>query len=219
MMFFQDSVATPTAAPAIARVHEMLASAVPNIWVMGGLTVGLLVLIFYMMRVPHAYPFRGVVMGFSCLAFLASAGVTGVKIWDRMHQQAQAPADLKAIEQHEADQEPVGALDAYVPAIPGADSMFRHEQPSVGGLPGGTIWDETTAQSIQQVVRYYNDDANHPGWQVEFSAPNGVVLRRMVNSPTGQRETERMRIQAMPNPNHQSPRHTEIEFELTRRLK
>jgi hypothetical protein len=229
-MLLQDSVATPPppVASAMARVHEIVASTVPNVWIMVGLTVGLLVLIVYMLRVPHDYPFRGAAMAFASLGFLACAVVTGLKLWDRMpHQVPGAPdarADTMAIEKREADQreaekEPVSPLETYVQPMPGTDALSRHDQPSVGGLPGGTVWDETTTQSIQDVVRYYSDNNNHYGWQLELSAPSGVVLRRTVTSQSGQPETERMRVQAFQNPDHQSKQRTEIEFELTRRLK
>jgi hypothetical protein len=222
-MLLQDSVSVAS------RLHDMLAPAIPNVWVMVGLTVALLVLIVYMRRVSPTYPFRSAIMGFASLGFVACAVVTGMKVWDivphHMPGAPDTPSDsTKAIErreaeQHEADKEPVGSLEAYVQPMPGADALSRHEQPSVGGLPGGTVWDETTTQSIPEVVRYYSDDANHAGWQVEFSAPNGIVLRHTVTSQSGQLENERMRIQAFPNPDHQSNRRTEIEFELTRRLK
>jgi hypothetical protein len=216
-MLLQDSVATPMP---VSQVHQIFANAVPNVWVMGGLTIGLFVLILYMLRVPHDYPFRGAIVAFSSMGFLACAILTGMKLWkDVPHQLPNVPADIKAIEQHHADKEPVGALDTYVAPMPGADSMTQREQPEVGGLPSGTIWDETTTQSTQDVVKYYSDDANHPGWQLELSAPDGVVLRRVAKTASGDYETERMRIQAHANPNHQSSRRTEIEFELTRRLK
>lgn len=219
-MLLQDSIATPSAAPAVSRMHEMLASAVPNVWVMVGLTVGLLVLITYMVRVPHDYPFRGAIVAFASMGFLACAVVTGMKVWDNMpHQLPDVHAGIKAMEQHEAEKEPVGPLETYVQRMPDGDALSRHEQPSVGGLPGGTIWDEATSQSIPDVIRYYSDDNNHAGWQVELSSATMIVLRRTVTSPSGQLENERMRIQPLPNPDKQSARRTEIEFELTRRLK
>jgi hypothetical protein len=199
-------------------IDHLFASAMPSIWVTGGITVGLLVLLSYMIRVPHDYPLRGMVVALSALAFAASAAVFGKQLWDRSRQDIpEVKAQLKAAAQHEIEQQPVQPLDSYVPPMPGADSAIRHAQPSVGGLPSGTIWDETTNQSIAQVVRFYADDANHQGWQVEVSAPNGMVLRRTV-SALGQLEDERLRIQAMPNPDVQGKR-TEIEFALTRRLK
>jgi hypothetical protein len=130
---------------------------------------------------------------------------------------AQADTAQGAAAEHQVEQQPVMPLISYVPPLPGADSATRHVQPSVGGLPSGTIWDETTNESIAQVVSYYGADANHPGWQVEFSTQSGMVLRRTVTT-LGQLADERMRIQAMPNPDVHG-KHTEVEFELTRHLK
>ena len=198
------------------------ALAIPNIWVMSGITLGLLILTAYLMRVPHDYPLRGIIMGFSALAFAASAIILGTQVWHRApHDLAQAKEEIKVAEkEHQQaviDHQPIEALDTYVPPMPGADSAVRHEEPSTNGLPSGTIWDETTNQSIAQVVKYYADDANHPGWQVEFSAPNGMVLRHTV--PIGSvLENERLRILARPNADPHGKK-TEIEFELTRRLK
>ncbi len=219
-MLVQDSIATPSPAPAVSRIHDILAAGVPNVWVMVGLTVGLVILITYMLRVPHDYPFRGAIVAFASMGFLVCAVITGMKVWDTMpHQLPDVRSGIKSIERHAADKEPVGPLETYVQRMPGGDTLSRHEQPSVGGLPGGTIWDETTSQPIADVIRYYSDDANHAGWQVEFSGASMIVLRRTVTSTSQQLENERMRIQARPNPDHQSARRTEIEFELTRRLK
>jgi len=196
----------------------MLGSAVPNVWVMAGITVGLLVLLGYLLRVPHQYPLRGMIVAFTTLAFVSCTVVLGMQIWDGVHNVVPTvKAGIQAVAQHEVDKQPVGTLDTYVPPMPGADSAVRHEQPETNGLPSGTVWDETTNESIAQVVKYYADDANHPGWQVEFSAPNGMVLRRTITA-VGQLENERLRILARPNIDRHGKK-TEIEFELTRRLK
>jgi hypothetical protein len=198
------------------------APVVPNIWVMTGITVGLLILTSYLLRVPHDFPLRGMVMAFSALAFAGSAVILGVQVWHRVpHDLAKVKADMKTADQEHQqaviDNQPVAALDTYVPPMPGADSATRHEQPSTNGLPSGTVWDETTNQSIAQVVKYYSDDANHPGWQVEFSAPNGMVLHR-TTAVAGAFEDERLRVLARPNIDPHGKK-TEIEFELTRRMK
>jgi hypothetical protein len=101
--------------------------------------------------------------------------------------------------------------------MPGTDSATSHVQPSMNGLPSGTVWDEYTNQSVAEVVKYYADDENHAGWQVEFSAPNGMVLRRTITA-MGQTEDERLRVLARPNIDRHGKK-TDIEFELTRRLK
>lgn len=156
------------------------------------------------------------------LALAAGAVILGVQVWHRVpHSLAEAKEQAKVAEQAkkvaDVDSQPVAALDTYVPAMPGADSAIRHEVPSTDGMPSGTVWDETTNESIAQVVKYYADDANHPGWQVEFSAPNGMVLRRTINA-SGTLANERIRILARPNANPRGKK-TEIEFELTRRMK
>ena len=225
MTLLQDVSDTAAAAPAVSHIHTILASAVPNVWVMAGITVGLLVLLTYLLRVPHEYPLRGMVMAFTALAFAASAVVLGMQVWDRVpHRLVDAKAAIKAAQQRdsankeaEAEHQPVAALSAYVPPMPGADTAVRHEQPAMNGLPSGTVWDEYTNQSVAEVVKYYANDDNHPGWQVEFSAPNGMVLRRTVTA-VGQLENERLRILARPNIDRHGKK-TEIEFELTRRLK
>ncbi|HTD61129.1 MAG TPA: hypothetical protein VK679_10775, partial [Gemmatimonadaceae bacterium] len=163
-------------------------------------------------------PLRGVVMALTTLAFLGCGIVLGMQIWDKIpHKLPDVKADIKAAEQHEIEKQPVGALSTYVPPMPGTDSATSHEQPSMNGLPSGTVWDEYTNQSVAEVVKYYADDENHPGWQVEFSAPNGMVLRRTITA-MGQLEDERLRVLARPNIDRHGKK-TEIEFELTRRLK
>jgi hypothetical protein len=152
---------------------------------------------------------RSMIVALSALAVAACGLKTDTK--------TDPKTDPNAAVEREAEQQPVQPLVAYVPSLPDVDSASQREQPSVGGLPSGTVWDETTNQTVAQVVRYYSDDGNHPGWQVEFSAANGMVLRRTVTS-LGHLENERMRIQAMPNPDVHGKR-TEVEFELTRRLK
>ncbi len=199
-----------------------LNSALPNVWMMAGITLGLLILTAYMARVPHAFPLRGIVMALSALAFAASTMILGAQVWHRVpHDLAQAKEAMKVAEhaRQEAavDSQPVAALDAYVPPMPGADSAIRHDAPSTNGMPSGTVWDETTNRSVAQVVQYYTDDANHPGWQVEFSAPNGMVLRRTITA-VGILANERIRILARPNADPRGKK-TEIEFELTRRMK
>jgi hypothetical protein len=203
-------------------ISQVLGSTLPNVWVMAGITVGLLVLLGYLLHVPHQYPLRGMIMAFTALAFAGSAVVLGIQIWKAVqHQAPELKAETKAAEtsaeQRKVDQQPVAALDTYVPAMPGADTAVRHEQPSMNGLPSGTVWDELTNQSVAQVVKYYAADDNHAGWQVEFSAPNGMVLRRTITAG-GQLENERLRILARPNIDPHGKK-TEIEFELTRRLK
>jgi len=207
-----------TSANAAAHVHQILGAAVPNVWVTAGITVGLLALVSYLLRVPHQYPLRSVVMALTTLAFLGCGIVLGMQIWDKIpHQLPDVKADIKAAEQHEIEKQPVGALSTYVPPMPGTDSATSHVQPSMNGLPSGTVWDEYTNQSVADVVKYYADDENHAGWQVEFSAPNGMVLRRSITA-MGQPEDERLRVLARPNIDRHGKK-TEIEFELTRRLK
>jgi hypothetical protein len=204
--------------PAASQVHQILGTAVPNVWVTASITVGLLALVSYLVRVPHQYPLRGMVMALTTLAFLGCGIVLGMQIWDKIpHKLPDVKADIKAAEQHEIEKQPVGALSTYVPPMPGTDSATSHEQPSMNGLPSGTVWDEYTNQSVAEVVKYYADDENHPGWQVEFSAPNGMVLRRTITA-MGQLEDERLRVLARPNIDRHGKK-TEIEFELTRRLK
>lgn len=216
--FFQDVSDTAAVVPAAPHVHTVLGAALPNVWVMAGITVGLLVLLGYLLRVPHQYPVRGMIMAFTTLAFVGSGVVLGIQIWNAVpHNLPDVKAAIKASEQHEVEQQPVAELHTYVPPMPGADTAVRHEQPSMNGLPSGTVWDELTSRSVAQVVKYYADDENHPGWQVEFSAPNGMVLRRTVTSG-GQLANERLRILARPNVDPHGKK-TEIEFELTRRLK
>jgi hypothetical protein len=215
---------------AIARPHvqvnhalaSIFGAALPNVWVMAGITVGLLVLLAYLLRVPHQFPLRGIVMAFTALAFVGSGVVLGIQVWHAVpHDLPDAKAEIKAAEvsaeQQKVEQQPVAALDTYVPPMPGSDSAVRHAQPSMNGLPSGTVWDELTNQSVAQVVKYYTNDDNHPGWQVEFSAPNGMVLRRTITAG-GQLANERLRILARPNVDPRGKK-TEIEFELTRRLK
>jgi hypothetical protein len=210
-----------TSASAAAHVHQILGAAVPNVWVTAGITVALLALVTYLMRVPHQYPLRGAVMALTTLAFLGCGIVLGIQVWDvvpkKLPDVNAVKADIKAAEQHEIEKQPVGALSTYVPPMPGTDSATSHVQPSMNGLPSGTVWDEYTNQSIAEVVKYYADDENHPGWQVEFSAPNGMVLRRTITA-MGQLEDERLRVLARPNIDRHGKK-TEIEFELTRRLK
>jgi hypothetical protein len=203
-------------------ISQVFGSSLPNVWVMAGITIGLLALLAYLLHVPHQYPLRGMAMAFTALAFAGSAVVLGIQIWKAVpHQLPDAKAEIKAVEaraeQHEVDKQPVAALETYVPPMPGTDTAVRHEQPSMNGLPSGTVWDELTNQSVAEVVKYYSSDDNHPGWQVEFSAPNGMVLRRTVTA-AGQLENERLRILARPNIDPHGKK-TEIEFELTRRLK
>ncbi len=206
---------------AAAQVHQILGTAVPNVWVTAGITVGLLALVSYLLRVPHQYPLRGAVMALTTLAFLCCGIVLGMQIWGIVQQKLpdvqNVKADIKAVEQHQVDKQPVGALSTYVPPMPGTDSATSHVQPSMNGLPSGTVWDEYTNQSIAEVVKYYADEENRPGWQVEFSAPNGMVLRRVITA-MGQPEEERLRVLARPNIDRHGKK-TEIEFELTRRLK
>ena len=204
------------------RVQHLLGPVVPNQWVMAGITVALLVLLLILIRGSSEFPLRGMVVGLTTLAFVSSGAVLGIQLWDPIsrqppEEQAKAKAAEKDLEQQELEKQPVAALDTYIPAMPGADSAVRHEQPSTNGLPSGTVWDELTNRSIAQIVKYYADDTNHPGWQVEFSAPNGVVLRRTVTAG-GQLANERLRILARPNVDPHGKK-TEIEFELTRRLK
>jgi hypothetical protein len=207
-----------TSANAAAHVHQILGAAVPNVWVTAGITVALLALVTYLMRVPHQYPLRGAVMALTSLAFLGCGIVLGMQVWDVVPKKLpDVKADIKAVEQHEIEKQPVGALSTYVPPMPGTDSATSHVQPSMNGLPSGTVWDEYTNQSIAEVVKYYADDENHAGWQVEFSAPNGMVLRRTITA-MGQLEDERLRVLARPNIDRHGKK-TEIEFELTRRLK
>jgi hypothetical protein len=213
-----------TTASAAAHVHQILGAAVPNVWVTAGITVGLLALVSYLIRVPHQYPLRGAVMAITTLAFLGCGIVLGMQIWGVVQQKLPdvkdmkgLKADIKAVEQHQIDKQPVGALSTYVPPMPGTDSATSHVQPSMNGLPSGTVWDEYTNQSVAEVVKYYADDENHAGWQVEFSAPNGMVLRRTITA-MGQFEDERLRVLARPNIDRHGKK-TEIEFELTRRLK
>jgi hypothetical protein len=196
------------------NIHAVL----PNVWVMAGITAGLLLLLLYLIRVPTSYPLRGMVVAFSALAFAGSATLLGVQLWKRAsHTVPIVQKGVRDLAEKDVEHQAVGPLDTYVPAMPGADSGIRRVQPAANGMPSGTIWDETTDRSVAEVVRYYADDANHGGWQVEFSASNGMVLRRTLTA-LGQLENERLRIQAMPNPDKQG-RRTEIEFELTRRLK
>lgn len=208
-----DSVVAPVPVP-----HPAFGAALPNVWVMAGITIGLLVLLGYLLKVPNQYPLRGPIVAFTTVAFVSSVVILGVQIWHGVpHQLPDVRAGIRAVEQHRVDKQPVAALDTYVPAMPGADSAVRHEQPEMNGLPSGTVWNETTNRSIAEVVKYYADDANHPGWQVEFSAPNGMVLRRTITA-SGNLENERLRILARPNVDPHG-RKTDIEFELTRRLK
>jgi hypothetical protein len=212
---------TATASTPAAHLHQILGSALPNVWVTAGITVALLALVTYLMRVPHQYPLRGMVMALTTLAFLGCGIVLGMQVWGLVQQKLpdvkDVKADIKAAEQHEIEKQPVGALATYVPPMPGTDSGIRHEQPSMNGLPSGTVWDEYTNQSVAEVVKYYADEENHPGWQVEFSAPNGMVLRRTITA-MAQLEDERLRVLARPNIDRHGKK-TEIEFELTRRLK
>jgi len=218
MIALLQDTATATASTPAAHLHQILGSAVPNVWVTAGITVALLALVTYLMRVPHQYPLRGMVMALTTLAFLGCGIVLGMQIWDVVPKKLpDVKADIKAAEQHEIEQQPVGALSTYVPPMPGTDSATSHVQPSMNGLPSGTVWDEYTNQSVAEVVKYYADEENHPGWQVEFSAPNGMVLRRTVTA-VGQLENERLRVLARPNIDRHGKK-TEIEFELTRRLK
>lgn len=193
-------------------------AALPNVWVMAGITVGLFALLGYLLKVPSQYPLRGTIVAFTTLAFASSMVILGIRVWHVVpHQLPDVKAGIRAVEQHQVDKQPVAALDTYVPPMPGTDSAIRHEQPETNGLPSGTVWDETTNRSVPEVVKYYADDTNHPGWQVEFSAPNGMVLRRTITGG-GQLENERLRILARPNVDPHGKK-TEIEFELTRRLK
>jgi hypothetical protein len=215
MVFPQDVSDSTIAVP---HVHTALGAAVPNVWVMGGITLGLLALLAYMLKVPHQYPLRGMIVACTALAFVASGAVLGMQVWAAVpHQLPDVKAGIKAVEQHVVDKQPVGALDTYVPPMPGADTAVRHEQPSMNGLPSGTVWDELTNQSVAEVVQYYSNDEHHAGWQVEFSAPNGMVLRRTITA-SGQLANERLSILARPNVVPHGKK-TEIEFELTRRLK
>jgi hypothetical protein len=185
---------------------------------MAGITIGLFALLAYMMRVPHQYPLRGPVVALTTLVFVGAGAVLGMQIWKLVpHQLPDVKAGIKTVEQHEVDKQPVAALHTYVPSMPGTDSAVRHEQPSMNGLPSGTVWHEYTSQTVAEVVKYYADDENHAGWQVEFSAPNGMVLRRTITA-MGQLEDERLRILARRNIDRHGKK-TEIEFELTRRLK
>src|SRR5262249_28406048 len=95
-----------------------------NIWVTAGITAGLLVLLTYMIRVPHDYPLRGMVVAVSALAFAGSGAVLGLQIWHRASRTvpttvADVKTSIKAATEHELETQPVGALDSYVPIMPG----------------------------------------------------------------------------------------------------
>jgi hypothetical protein len=183
-----------------------------------GVVVVLLFVLWRATDVP-VYRFRGLAITLSALAFAVAGGLLILHLWPG----AQAAAATRVQSQIGLTPDttlvdiPVQALDQYVATMPGTDTPARHEQPSMNGLPSGTVWDETTSRSVAEVVRFYHVDDNHAGWQIEVEAPTGVVLRR-TNTVLGRLETERLRIQATPNPDVGGPR-TRVEFELTRRMK
>ncbi len=193
---------------------KVLLPGLPGPWVLLAIAAALVGLLWYLVRIPRDYPFRSALLS---LGALALAGVIIAAMAALGHAGSitrNLDAAVHSVAARTLAARRIAPLTDYVPAFPGADTAVRREQPALNGLPAGTIWDETATRSISNVVRYYGDGAHHAGWQVEFSAPTGVVLHRTTTA-LGQPADERLRIQA----SEASDDHTRIEFELTRRLK